>query len=208
MHRRLKELLQKGEDESLDYKQTISSARKIAKTMCSFANSKGGILLVGVRDNKSIAGVRTEDEKYMLELAAAFHVKPEIPIAVKEYIVDGKIVLQCNVAEGDKKPYYARTDDDKWMVYVRVKDRSLQASKIVVDVMKRMGSERGTLIKYSRHEEALLKYLQTHDKITLMEFKQLVNISKRSASRILVNLISAGIILNHTSEKTEFYTLT
>ena len=58
-----------GESEVLDFKKTISSASKIAKTMSAFANHKGGTLLVGVNDNKTIAGVRSEDEKYMLDLA-------------------------------------------------------------------------------------------------------------------------------------------
>ena len=69
-----------GESDVLDFKKTISSASKIAKTICAFANHKGGSLLVGVNDNKSISGVRSEDEKYMLDLAAHFYVKPEINI--------------------------------------------------------------------------------------------------------------------------------
>ena len=72
MHDRIKRYLRQGEGDMLDYKQEITSANKIAKTMVSFANHKGGTLLVGVRDNKSIAGIRTEDEKYMLDLAASF----------------------------------------------------------------------------------------------------------------------------------------
>ncbi|MDG1720248.1 MAG: ATP-binding protein [Bacteroidia bacterium] len=72
---RIKKYLIDGEGETLDYKQEISSASKIAKTMVSFANHKGGVLLVGVRDNRSIAGIRSEDEKYMLDLASSFYCK-------------------------------------------------------------------------------------------------------------------------------------
>jgi predicted HTH transcriptional regulator len=81
------------------------------------------------------------------------------------------------------------------------------ASKIVVDVLKRQSSNKGTLIKYGKNEEALLKYLEDNDRITLQQFRKMVNISKWRASKILVNLISAGVILNHTHEKMEFYTL-
>ena len=76
----IKKYLIDGEGETLDYKQEISSAYKIAKTMVSFANHKGGVLLVGVRDNRTIAGIRSEDEKYMLDLAASFYCKPEIEL--------------------------------------------------------------------------------------------------------------------------------
>lgn len=70
-------MLIRGEDDTLDFKQTISSASKIAKTMAAFANHKGGTLLVGIRDNKTVAGIRTEDEKYMLDLAACFFANPK-----------------------------------------------------------------------------------------------------------------------------------
>jgi predicted HTH transcriptional regulator len=191
----------------LDYKQEISSAHKIAKTMVSFANHKGGTLLVGVRDNRSIAGIRTEDEKYMLDLAASFYCKPEIILEILEHDIGGKIVLECIVPEGEIKPYSAKGEDGKWWVYVRNKDKSLLASKVVVDVLRRNASTDGTLIEYGKNEEMLLKYLEENERITLNEFKKKVNISRWRASKILVNLISAGVIRNHTHEKTEFYTL-
>lgn len=207
MNDRIKRYLIDGEGDMLDYKQEISSANKIAKTMVSFANHKGGTLLVGVRDNRSIAGIRTEDEKYMLDLAASFYCKPEITLEILEHDIGGKVVLECIVPEGDNKPYSAKGEDGKWWVYIRNKDKSLLASKIVVDVLRRQASNKGTLIKYGKNEEMLLKYLAENERITLNEFKKKINISRWRASKILVNLISAGVVRNHTHEKTEFYTL-
>ena len=207
MIERIKKYLIDGEGESLDYKQEISSASKIAKTMVSFANLKGGVLLVGVRDNRSIAGIRSEDEKYMLELAASFYCKPEINLELEEHNIGGKIILECTVPEGEFKPYSAKGEDGKWWVHIRNKDKSLLASKIVVDVLKRQASNKGTLIKYGKNEEALLRYLEDNERITLQQFRKMVNISKWGASKIIVNLITAGVIINHTYEKPEFYTL-
>ena len=207
MNDRIKRYLIDGEGDMLDYKQEISNANKIAKTMVSFANHKGGTLLVGVRDNRSIAGIRTEDEKYMLDLAASLYCKPEITLDILEHDIGGKVVLECIVPEGDNKPYSAKGEDGKWWVYIRNKDKSLLASKIVVDVLRRQASNKGTLIKYGKNEEMLLKYLAENERITLNEFKKKINISRWRASKILVNLISAGVIRNHTHEKTEFYTL-
>lgn len=204
---RIKKYLIDGEGESLDYKQEISSASKIAKTMVSFANLKGGVLLVGVRDNRSIAGIRSEDEKYMLELAASFYCKPEIKLELEEHNIGGKIILECTVPEGEFKPYSAKGEDGKWWVHIRNKDKSLLASKIVVDVLKRQASNKGTLIKYGKNEDALLRYLEDNERITLQQFRKMVNISKWRASKIIVNLITAGVIINHTYEKPEFYTL-
>lgn len=200
-------MLIRGEDETLDFKQTISSASKISKTMCAFANHKGGTLLVGIRDNKTVAGIRSEDEKYMLDLAAVFYCKPEVKIDITEWEIEGKVVLECKVHEGEDKPYYSKDEDGNWWVYIRVKDKSLLASKIVVDVLKRQNKAHGTLINYSSKEKALLEYLSQNGKITLKQYTKLLNLSKYRASKILVNLISTGIIRSHTYEKTEFYTL-
>jgi len=207
MHPHLKKLIEKGEGETLDYKQEISSASKIAKTMSSFANHKGGVLLVGIRDNQTIAGVRSDEEKYMLDLAAGFYLEPRIEIEMKEWVHDGKTVIECIVPQGKNKPYYAKDEDGKLWAYIRVKDQSLLASKIVLDVLKNQGSGRSSMIKFTRHEEILLAHLRENDRIRIQEFCQLANISKRRASRILVNLIGAGIIRNHTTEKAEYYTL-
>jgi len=202
----IKKYLIDGEGETLDYKQEISSANKIAKTMVSFANHKGGVLLIGVRDNRSIAGIQSEDEKYMLDLAASFYCKPEIPLKLIEHTIGDKVILECIVPEGDEKPYAAKGEDGKWWVHIRNKDKSLLASKIVVDVLKRQASNKGTFINYGKNEAALMKYLEQNERITLQQFRKMVNISKWRASKILVNLISAGVILNHTYEKTEFFT--
>jgi predicted HTH transcriptional regulator len=196
-----------GEGEDLDFKQTISSASKIAKTICSFANHKGGKLLVGVSDQKSILGVKSEDEKYMLDLAAEFYMKPHIALSIKEWEFGNKVVIEATVPEGTDKPYYAKGEDGKWWAYIRVKDKSLLASKIVLDVLKRNHGKQPNIVQYTRHEENLLKYLRTNERITTKEVCKLLNISRWRAQKILVSLVSAGIIRNHTTEKLEFFTL-
>lgn len=200
-------LIAKGEGETLDFKKTISSAAKIAKTMAAFANHKGGTLLVGVNDNKTISGVKSEDEKYMLELAAAFYCKPEVKLELTEWELGNKTVIEAKISEGKVKPYYAKDEDGKWWVYVRVKDQSLLASKVVVDVLKRQSAKQNTLITYTKHEQSLLHYLDKNHKITLKQLCKLLNISRWRAQRMLINLVSAGVIRNHTTEKEEFFTL-
>jgi predicted HTH transcriptional regulator len=203
----IQHLIAKGESDTLDFKKTISSASKIAKTMSSFANHKGGTLLIGVNDNGTISGVRSEDEKYMLDLAANFFCKPEIKLELIEWEFGNKTVIECIIPEGTNKPYYAKDEYGKWWVHIRVKDKSLLASKVVVDVLKRATNPRDTLIKYSKHEEGLMQYLGKNNKITVKQLCQLLNISRWRAQKMLINLVSAGVIRNHTTEKEEFFTL-
>jgi predicted HTH transcriptional regulator len=201
------QLVAKGESEVLDFKKTISSAAKIAKTLSAFSNHKGGRLLIGVNDNKTISGVRSEDEKYMLDMAAGFYCKPEVQLTLNEWELGGKTIIEAIIPEAKNKPVYAKDEDGKWWAHIRVKDQSLLASKVVVDVLKRQSKQEGSLIQYTKHEEALLHYLGDHPKITIKELCNQLNISRWRAQKMLVNLVSAGVIRNHTTEKEEFFTL-
>ncbi|MCF8426327.1 MAG: ATP-binding protein [Bacteroidia bacterium] len=196
-----------GESEVLDFKKTISSASKIAKTISAFANHKGGTLLIGVNDNKTISGVRSEDEKYMLDLAAHFYTKPEIDLEIVEWDLGEKSVLEAIIPEGKNKPYYAKDEDGKWWAHIRVKDQSLLASKIVVEVLKRNSGKGQNIIQYTDHEKGVLKFLEKNQKGTLKEICKLLNISRWRCQKMLVSLVSAGVVRSHTTEKTEFFTL-
>ena len=59
----IKQFIFEGENVNVDFKKTITSCQKIAKTLVAFANNKGGRLLVGVADNGTIKGVKSEDEE-------------------------------------------------------------------------------------------------------------------------------------------------
>jgi predicted HTH transcriptional regulator len=205
----IRKLILEGEGTTLDFKNTITSCEKIAKTLVAYANNKGGRLLIGVADDGRIVGVKSEEEeKYMINKAAGFYCKPALEPVFEEVYIDDKIVLVVEIAESDMKPHYALTEDNKWWVYIRVKDKSVLASKIVVDVLKRENKGEGVYLEFSSKEKALLEYLEEHDRITAREFSDMLNLSRRRSYRILVNLVLSGMIRIHTSEKEEFYTAT
>src|ERR1700761_4085220 len=178
----IKKLIFEGEGVTLDFKKTITSCEKIARTMSSFANNKGGRLLIGVADDGSIKGVKSEDEeRYMITRAAQMFAKPALEPVFEEVYVDDKLVLVVEIPESDTKPHYALADDGKWGVYVRVKDKSVLASKIVVDVLRHSADKSGILIEYSTKEKALLEYLAERERINVPEYCKLLNLSRRSA---------------------------
>ncbi len=203
----IKRLILSGEGTTLDFKKTITNCEKIAKTLVAFANNKGGRLLVGVRDDGTILGVKSEEEeKYMLLRAAGEYCKPSIDVIFEEVYLDDKTVLVAEVKESDIKPHFALGDDKRWWVYVRVNDKSLLASKVMVDVLRKGSHEDGVMIRFSQDEKSLLEYLETNKRITSVEFGKLMNLSRRRSQRILVNLVLSGVIRLHTTEKEEYYT--
>lgn len=203
----IKRLIFEGENVSLDFKKTISSSQKIAKTLVAFANNRGGKLLIGVADDGSIKGVKAEDEeKYMITKAAHVFCKPALEPKFEEIYVDDKLILIAEITRSNLKPHYAMDENNKWWVYFRVKDKSVLASKIIVDVLKESNNETGQLISYSDQEKKLLTYLEEHGRITLKEYSKLTRSAYKKAQKIIVSLILTGVLQPHTSEKEEYFT--
>lgn len=203
----IKKLILQGEGTTLDFKKTITNNEKIAKSLVAFANNKGGQLLIGVADDGSIKGVKSEDEeRYMITKSAHQYCKPAIEPEFEEVYVDDKLVLVVSIKASDTKPHYALDENKKWWVYFRVKDKSLLASKIIVDVIKKGNDKNGQLINYSEDEKKLFEYLGQEGRITLKEFSKITRSSYKRAQKILVSLILSGVIQPHTSEKEEYFT--
>ncbi len=204
----IKKLIAEGEHQKLDFKFSINDSRKIAKSLGAFSNTEGGRLLVGVKDNGIIAGVRSEEEFYMVEAAAQMYTKPEVKFDIHEWKVEGKKVLEFIIPKSKEKPHYVQDHDGKWLVYVRVNDQNLLANKTLLKVWKRKESKTGTYIKYTDIEKILLNYFEAYDTITLSEFCRIADISKFKAETIFVNLIALDIIEMMLTEKVTWYQLT
>ncbi len=203
----IRKLILQGEGTTLDFKKTITNNEKIAKSLVAFANNKGGQLLIGVADDGSIKGVKSEDEeRYMIIKSAHQYCRPAIEPQFEEIYVDDKLVLVVNIPKSDTKPHYALDENKKWWVYFRVNDKSILASKVIVDVLKKNNSETGALIEYTDLEKKLFEYLAKEGRITLNHFSKITRSSHKKAQKILVNLILSGVILPHTSEKEEYFT--
>lgn len=200
-------LIGQGEHQKLDFKFEISDSRKIARTLSAFSNTDGGTLLVGVKDNGVIAGVRSEEEIHMVEAAAQMFCKPEVSFQTKEWEVDGKTVLEIFIPTGDNGPYYALSDHNKWLAYLRVEDQNLLANKVLLRVWKGKKREKGVKIKYTDKEKVLLNYLDENKAITMGEFCRIAEISKYKAENILVNFILLDIIGIVFTEKQILYKL-
>ncbi len=190
----IKNLILQGEHQQQDFKFQVNDSRKIARTLVAFANTDGGKLLIGVKDNGVIAGIRTEEEYYMIEAAASMYCKPEMDFASRHWNIDGKRILEVDVARAQAKPVYARTDNGKWMAWVRVGDQNILADTIMIKLWKRQKSPRGTVIRYSENEKFLLDYLSTHPTTTLRKYCRLSGLPRHLAENVIVDLMAAGLV--------------
>jgi predicted HTH transcriptional regulator len=204
----IRNLIEAGEGQTLDFKFEISDSKKIAKTFVAFANTDGGTLLIGVKDNGSIAGVRSEEEFYMIEAAAKMYCKPEVPFQTRRWSVDGKTILELNIPKSSHKPHFALTEDKKWMVYIRVNDQNLLANTILLKVWQRKKEEKPVYLEFTRNEKILLSFLEQNENITISKFCKIALIHRKEAENILVKLISLKVIKIEFTEKQVYYRLT
>ena len=200
-------LISQGEHRQLDFKFEIADSRKIARTFVAFANTDGGKLLIGVKDNGNIAGVRSEEEKFMAEAAATMYCSPNVKFETKEWVVEGKKVLEVDIPKGSEKPYYAQNEDGKWKVYIRVNDQNILANKVLINAWKRKARPEGTYIHYTQNERLLLEYLENNEFITISKYRRISGISLYKAENVLTNFLALDIIKIDISEKQVHYRL-
>ena len=187
-------LIEEGEHEHQDFKYQISDARKIARSISAFANNSGGRLLIGVKDNGNIAGVKSEEEIYMIETAATMYCRPEQTVQFTIYHVGGKTVLKVDIPEAEEKPVKAQDDNGKWCTYYRVNDENHLASATHVKVLKNESSNNeGVSMSFTDKEKTLLQYLREHGGITMGGITRLVLCSRAVADEMVVNMCSMGI---------------
>ena len=207
MDKSIKKLISEGESLTLDFKFCISDSRKIARTLSAFANTEGGKLLIGVRDNGSIAGVRSDEEYYMIETASQLFCKPEIPVIIRQHTIDRKTVLEVDVAKGSKKPYSAKDENGKWKSYHRHNDQNLVANNILLQLWKKKERATGILIRFGKPENILMNYLKSNGSITFQGFKKIARIPAYRAEKIIVNLLLCDVLTMDASDKGYRYML-
>lgn len=203
----LKKLIAEGENQQLDFKFCVSDSRKIARTLSAFANSDGGKLLIGVRDNGSIAGIKSDEEIYMVDTAVHLFCRPEINYTIKQHTSEGKTVLEIDVLKGDKRPYQVKDESGKWLSYFRHGDQNLLVNKVLLQVWRKEEKPIGVMVKFGKAENTLMDYLDKNRSITLSKFKKLAGIPSHKAEAILANLIIFKVILMKASEKGFSYEL-
>lgn len=194
--RHLQELIDQGEHEHQDFKFLISDARKIARSISAFANNDGGRLLVGVKDNGVIAGVRSEEDLYMIEQAATMYCRPEVEVefsAIKAG--NGMVVYIAQIPRAVKRPIRVLESDKRMQAYFRVADENIVAHPLMVQAWIYRDSNLMSM-SIGREECAILDFLRDRHPLTFNELEIAVEcrLSLTSARKIISRLAAMELI--------------
>lgn len=194
---KLYQKIEKGENQQQDFKFRIDSSEKIAKTLAAFANTDGGTLLIGVKDNGKIAGVDPEEEYYMIEGAASLHCKPEVQFSTLVYEDENsKKVLEITIKPSKDRPHSCINSQGHWRSYIRQKDENFEANRVIFNFIKNKISnlKRKNFIQYGTEERALFSYLAENQYITISKFCRIANCKFQEGEKILVLFLQWGVI--------------
>ena len=201
----IKSLIRQGEHQQQDFKFRIDDSKKIARTLAAFSNTDGGRLLIGVKDNGKITGVDPTEELHMIEAAAEMYCRPKVEFESRVWQEDMKLILEIIVRPAEQKPVLAPDEDGKWKVYVRRKDHTLLANKILLEVWKHQKRGIAKPEKFGEEETGLLTLIATGEELTLSKIYRSSTLKKAQVDRLLVLFICWELIEMDINENGTFY---
>ena len=187
-------LINEGEHVQQDFKYAISDARKIARSISAFANNMGGRLLIGVKDNGTIAGVRNEEDIYVVEQAAELYCRPAQKVEFTAFRTgDTGTVIRASIASANERPVYAQEDDHSWHAYFRIADENIRAHPLMVRMWRHQAAGHKSLLHLDGPEGQILEALRG-GALTVERALLASGASRRLAENAVVRLASLGII--------------
>ncbi len=209
----LRKLVWQGEGQKLEFKRKAIYPFKILKEIVAMANAQGGVLLIGVSDEGTIAGLKhPEDDEYVMKEYIQKYCRPAVQYDFETISVTAdKSVLLFRIHESEQKPIFRLYDLKKKIgkAYLRVEDKSLQASKEVRKILKFEGLEHSPYagFSYGENERKLVQYLERYQTITIDTFSKIAEISHQEASELLIRLTLCNLIELKPQEHGDFFAM-
>ena len=183
-------LIREGEHQQQDFKYRVSDACKLAKSVSAFANTDGGRLLIGVRDDRYLAGVRSEEEIYMMHQAAYKFCKPEPSIKFDTFHIDGRTIVIATIPPSDKRPVCAQDDEGRMRAYIRIADENIVASPVHLALWRESQKPQGSVLTYNDDIKKLLNVMEGSQ--TLKQIVRLSRLPRHKVITLLARLIRFG----------------
>lgn len=178
-------LLREGESEQAEFKKTEGKPQLLAQIIAGFANSRGGVLLIGVDEKAGVVGIRDPARvEAAVRDAASKLVDPRLAVATEQIVIEGQTVVSVTVPRGESPPYLA-----DGLAVARVGARLLRLSGD--DLMKLLGrSADPTDAQIQR-----LADLVAAQGAELARMRKALSLPRQIALVVLGTILGAGVTL-------------
>jgi predicted HTH transcriptional regulator len=182
----------------IEFKSSLIESKELAQLMVSFANSNGGTLILGFNKvNVQLTGF-PHDKEWILT-ASKRDCAPSLNIGLSEIIRGDKKVFILDIPEGDDKPYKVNN-----ISYVRSEEK--QELVAATPEMEKEMNPFGINGLNARQREAM-GYIQRNGKITNKDFRELNQVSHKTAHIELTELVTRGVLKTAGAGRSTCYIL-
>jgi len=153
----------KAESVQLDYKKDFQTDEKMAQLITAFANTRGGVIVIGIGENRSngtpISWDGIEDgrhEERVAQIMSGIHPVPAFEV-YKTNAVNNRVFVLIRVFEGDETPYYPHNDSNLWIRTGSIKKSVEIASPEMAELLYKK-AEKATLARKQNEKLATFNY--------------------------------------------------
>lgn len=131
--------IQQGEGKTLEFKQQLPKGDQLVKTLIAFANTSGGKLIIGVKDQRQVVGVQGDEFDLMDQIASMLYSHCEPTLLPNIYLesLQDKTLVVVQVHRGSQLPYHLKSQGREHGVYVRLGATNRQASLEMIHELER-----------------------------------------------------------------------
>jgi predicted HTH transcriptional regulator len=188
------EVAARGEGRDTEFKRGLPGPAKIGRTLCAFANTRGGLLLVGITDRGEVYGVpqpRAVIES--LRALARERLEPPLKLQLQAVHVGEETVVCCSVPLSPDRPHRVRKDDGRLELVVRAGSSNRVASGATLRALLQPHATKST----SPLERDVLAWVKKERNATVARFAKAHNVGAQRAKRAFVALERAGRLVGH-----------
>lgn len=201
----VRERITEGEGKNLEFKRGLPRDEKTARTLCAFANTRGGLLLIGVGDRGELLGApHPRATMATLRTIASVRLDPPLAVEIGRVEIDSKPIVWCSVPLSPDRPHAVVHDDEEPEIVVRAGSSNRVASGAALASIRAQRTNAKGLDPLQR---SVLDWVATVNRsardpggsATISAFAASRNIGTQRARRAFTDLELAGRLMGHGS---------
>ncbi len=192
-----------GEGRSLEFKRGLPRPEKLARTLAAFANTRGGLLLIGIGDRGEVFGApRPRATLASVREIAEHGVEPPLKVELALVELEGKSIVCCSTPLSPLRPHAAIGVDGEREVVTRSGSSNRAADGPTRRAIVEQRTNKRSLDALEKRvlewvDERTRRGAATTSDATVGAFCAAANIGKQRARRAFVELERAGLLVGH-----------